>query len=263
MKIFTIKNNKISCYIILILKKLIIFLFWVVVWQISYLCIDNNMLLASPIDVFYRLFDLCKDTGFWNIVVSSMMRIIQGFIYGTIIGVLLSLITRSSNILKDLFKPIINVVQSTPIASFIILALVWIKSGIVPIFISALMVIPIIWTNVTEGIIKTDTKLLEMANIYKFNKISKIKMIYIPSVIPYFTAACTTALGLSWKAGVAAEVIANTRYSIGGEIYKSKMYLETVDLFSFTVVVIILSFILEYIIVNLMKLILSKYSFSK
>ena len=102
-----------------------------------------------------------------------------------------------------------------------------------------------------------------MAKIYKFNKISKIKMIYIPSVIPYFTAACTTALGLSWKAGVAAEVIANTRYSIGGEIYKSKMYLETVDLFSFTVVVIILSFILEYIIVNLMKLILSKYSFSK
>lgn len=263
MKIFTIKNNKISCYIILILKKLIIFLFWVVVWQISYLCIDNNMLLASPIDVFYRLFDLCKDTGFWNIVVSSMMRIIQGFIYGTIIGVLLSLITCSSNILKDLFKPIINVVQSTPIASFIILALVWIKSGIVPIFISALMVIPIIWTNVTEGIIKTDTKLLEMAKIYKLNKISKIKMIYIPSVIPYFTAACTTALGLSWKAGVAAEVIANTRYSIGGEIYKSKMYLETVDLFSFTVVVIILSFILEYIIVNLMKLILSKYSFSK
>lgn len=263
MKIFTIKNNKISCYIILILKKLIIFLFWVVVWQTSYLCIDNNMLLASPIDVFYRLFDLCKDTGFWNIVVSSMMRIIQGFIYGTIIGVLLSLITCSSNILKDLFKPIINVVQSTPIASFIILALVWIKSGIVPIFISALMVIPIIWTNVTEGIIKTDTKLLEMAKIYKFNKISKIKMIYIPSVIPYFTAACTTTLGLSWKAGVAAEVIANTRYSIGGEIYKSKMYLETVDLFSFTVVVIILSFILEYIIVNLMKLILSKYSFSK
>ena len=125
------------------------------------------------------------------------------------------------------------------------------------------MVIPIIWTNVTEGIIKTDTKLLEMAKIYKFNKISKIKMIYIPSFIPYFTAACTTALGLSWKAGVAAEVIANTRYSIGGEIYKSKMYLETVDLFSFTVVVIILSFILEYIIVNLMKLILSKYSFSK
>ena len=263
MKISIIKSNKTINNVIKIIKNMGIFLFWIAIWQIIYLCIDNDILIASPIDVFHRLLTLCKDTEFWDSVFSSMIRIVQGFVYGTIIGVLLSLLTCSSEIIKDLFKPIISVIKSTPVASFIILALVWIKSSAVPIFISMLMVIPIIWTNVTEGILKTDTNLLEMAKIYKFSRISKIRMIYIPSVIPYFIAACTTALGLSWKAGIAAEVIGNTRNSIGGEIYKTKMYLETVDLFSFTVVVIFLSFIVEYIVVNLMKLILSKCKFSK
>lgn len=252
MKISTIKNK---LQIRTIFKEISILMFWILIWEIIYILVGKDILIASPINVFFRVCELTKSYSFWDSIVLSMFRVLLGFILGILLGIFLSFATCSSSILRDFLKPILSIIKATPVASFIILALVWLKSSMMPIFISMLMVIPIIWANIIKGISNTDIKLLEMAKIFKFSMISKIKKIYIPSVLPYFTAACTTALGLSWKAGIAAEVIGNTRRSIGGEIYKSKMYIETVDLFSYTIVIIILSIILEGVMIRFIKLI--------
>jgi NitT/TauT family transport system permease protein len=122
------------------------------------------------------------------------------------------------------------------------------------------MVTPIVWGNVTSGIQKTDKRLLEMAHSYRFGSVKTVRRVYIPSVMPYFTAACTTGLGLAWKAGIAAEVLANTKLSIGGQIYNSKIYIETADLFAWTVVVIIMSVILEWLMMRFVKTVGRKYN---
>lgn len=140
-----------------------------------------------------------------------------------------------------------NKIKSTPVASFIILALVWLTGNYVPIFIGFLMVLPVIYSNVFQGIAQVDVKLLEMAKVFRMSRGKKLLKIYIPSVLPYFTAACRTALGLAWKAGVAAEVIGVTQNSIGRQLYYSKIYIETADLFAWTAVVILLSLSLEKI----------------
>ena len=258
VKISTIKNRlKIKT----ILKKISVLMFWILIWEFIYILVGKDILIASPLNVLFRICELIKSCTFWNNVGFSMFRVLLGFILGVLVGTLLSFATCLSSIARDFLKPVLSIIRATPVASFIILALVWLKSSMMPVFISMLMVIPIIWSNITQGISNTDVKLLEMARIFKFSMISKVKKKYIPSVFPYFTAACTTALGLSWKAGIAAEVIGNTKKSIGGEIYRSKMYIETVDLFSFTIVVIILSVVLECIVARFMKYISNKYSF--
>ena len=146
---------------------------------------------------------------------------------------------------REFFSPAITMIKSTPVASFIILALVWLTGQRVPVFISFLMVLPVVYGNVSQGIREVDPKLLEMARIYGMNRQKRVLKIYIPSVLPYMMAACRTALGLSWKAGVAAEVIGVTKNSIGRQLYYSKIYLETADLFAWTAVVIIMSIALE------------------
>ena len=156
--------------------------------------------------------------------------------------------------LYELFKPVLTVVRATPVASFIILALVWIKRDNISTFISFLMVLPILWSNVTEGIAQCDSDLLEMARAFHFSKTALISKIYIPSVMPYFFAGCTTAIGLSWKAGVAAEVLSLPKHALGSELYYSKIYLETPSLFAVTLVVIVMSIILE----KLLRLALKK-----
>jgi NitT/TauT family transport system permease protein len=122
---------------------------------------------------------------------------------------------------------------------------VWLATGDIPIFISFLMVVPLIWANVHTGIAGTDTQLLEMAKVYRFSPARKIGYLYVPSVMPYFTAACSTGLGFAWKSGIAAEVIALPALAIGKQIYNAKIYLETVDLFAWTIAVILLSVLLE------------------
>ncbi len=114
-------------------------------------------------------------------------------------------------------------------------------------FIASLIVIPVITANVTEGIKNVDKQLIEVANVYHLSTPKKLFKLYIPSIAPYFLAACKSSFGMAWKASVAAELIVVARDSIGKEIYLSKQNFESADVFAWTVVVIILSILFEKI----------------
>lgn len=214
--------------------------------------IGKEILVVSPAQVIMRLAELICDEYFWKSIGMTFLRISTGYIAGVMLGTLFAVITSAFAFLKALFYPLISLVKATPVASFIILALVWIKKDGVPIFITFLIVFPIVWANVSEAIVNTDKNLLEMAKVFSLSKGSIFKNIYVHSVLPYFAAACTTAIGLAWKAGVAAEVIAMPRTSVGYNLYRSKINIETVDLFAWTLVVIVLSVILERFIAFLL-----------
>lgn len=238
MKIFTTS----------ITKKIAVLMFWVVVWQALYLGVNKEILLVSPFSVLKRLLELMATMDFWTTTLESILSITLGIVIGVILGIVLGIATYYSNILNSLLYPIISIIRATPVASFIILALVWIKTAYVPMFIVILMVLPILWANVYEGMTETDNKLLDMARVFGFSKLKTLFNIYIPSALPYIIAGATTAIGLGWKAGIAAQVIANVGSTIGGELHFAKIYIETVDLFAWTVVVIIISMIFEKIL---------------
>jgi NitT/TauT family transport system permease protein len=120
------------------------------------------------------------------------------------------------------------------------------------------MCFPVIWTNIVAGINNTDKKLLEMARAYGVKKTLVIRRIYIPSIMPYFSAACVTCFGLGWKVSVAAEVLSHPKYSIGSNLYSAKVYLDSSELFAWTLVVIILSIIFEMLFVKIMPIITKK-----
>ena len=139
----------------------------------------------------------------------------------------------------------VRVIRATPVASFILLILLWTDRSVVPGVIAGLMVLPVVWGNLCRGIRETDPKLLELAAAYRFSWWKRVRLIYLPSLRPYFLAAVTTAMGLAWKSGVAAEVLCIPRPAIGTQIYNSKLYLDIPDLFAWTVAVVALSLLLE------------------
>ncbi len=231
-----------------------VILVWLLLWQLAAAAVNKEILIVSPVDTIRRLFELASHGEFWLSSLMSLMRIIEGYLAGVIVGTAAAVLTSSIKIANDFLRPLLSVIRATPVASFIILALVWIKRDNVPLFAVSLIVIPIIWANVTEGIYSTDKGLLEMAKVFRLSKRKKLLKIYVPSVMPFFFAGCSTSVGLAWKSGVAAEVLSLPKLSIGKELYYSKIYIETADLFAWTVVVIILSMILE----NLLKKVLLK-----
>jgi len=227
--------------------------FWLLVWQLASILIGSNLLLPSPIATLTRLGQMASTAELWVAVSYSLLRIIAGFASGMVLGCILGSTTAASRVLRELFRPLITIIKSTPVASFIILALVLIPTGAVPSFTVLLMVVPVFWTNIYTGATHVDRSLLEMAQVFRLSRKEQIKSIYIPSVMPYFTGALTSGIGLAWKAGIAAEVICVTRNSIGKGLFQSKIHMETEDLFAWTAVVIILSLILENALVALIN----------
>lgn len=253
MMISTTQANKKTQKVPTAVLKIAAALFWIFIWFIASRAVGSELLLPSPAVTLVRLWELALKGSFWLAVLQSLLRIIAGCALGIAAGSILGVLTAMSRVLYELFTPLLTVVRSTPVASFIILALVWIKRDNVAVFIAFLMVLPILWGNVSRGITECDRDLIEMAHIFRFSKKDMLKKIYLPSVRPYFFAGCSTALGLSWKAGVAAEVLSLPKHALGSELYYSKIYLETPTLFAVTLVVILLSVALEFVLRLILK----------
>ena len=103
------------------------------------------------------------------------------------------------------------------------------------------------------GLQSTDPKLLEMAVVFRMPVWRKIRFIYLPALVPYLVSGCRIALGMSWKSGAAAEVIGLPEHSIGEHLYMAKIYLETADLFAWTLVIILVSAVFEQIVLFLIS----------
>lgn len=232
-------------------RGIIALVFWVAVWWILSLIVGKEVLIPTPLRVLKRLFELLKTAEYYRIVGLSLVRITAGYFAAVLLGLVFGVLSAKFEAVQLLLAPLLSVIRATPVASFIILALVFLNRQLIPGAIAFLMVFPVMCGNIRTGILETDRKLLEMASVFRMKKTRVLRYIQIPAVRPYFTAAFRTSLGLAWKAGVAAEVLCNPKYSIGRMLYESKIYLETAELFAWTVTVIVMSVILEKLLMLL------------
>lgn len=215
------------------------------VWQLAAVCIGHEMLLPSPFSVLRELLTLLSTQIFWQTASTTLARVVISFIFGCTVGIAVSVLMYLSRIANVVFSPLISIIRATPVASFIMLTLLWLNHSAAPVFIAVLVVIPVITGNVNQGILHTDNELLEMAKLFKLGKFRTLTLIYVPSVLPYFYSACATSFGMAWKSAVAAEVLCVPKNAIGTQLYYSKIYLETPTLFAWTAVIIVMSYIPE------------------
>ena len=233
------------------LRTLAVVLFWLLIWQLAAALAGQELLLPSPLRVARELIRLAGGAEFWLTVAQSIRRVLTGIVSAVLLGILLALLTHKSAALRALLSPVMTLVKSTPVASFIILALVWLGRDVVPPVIAALMVLPVVWANVSQGLDGIDPQLLELAQVCRLPRGRVFRRIMLPSVLPHLRAALCSALGLGWKAGVAAEILTVPARSIGKRIYEAKIYLETTELFAWTAAVVLLSLIIEGLLLRL------------
>lgn len=240
-------------------KNIIAVIALLLVWQLAAVLLNEALLLASPIEVIQKLFTLILEPEFISTVLYSFIRIAGGFVIAFFLGILLAVLAGKHEWVEIILAPIMLTVKSVPVASFIILALVWLTSGQLSVFISFLMVLPVIYNNVLAGIKAIDKKMIEMAEVYDVPWKKRFKYIWMPSLKTYVISGATIALGLAWKAGIAAEVIGIPSGSIGERLYDAKLYLDTAELFAWTVVIVLLSIGFEKLVLWLLKKFYERY----
>ena len=215
--------------------------FWLAVWQCAAMAIGQEVFLVSPVQALRTLLGLVPRADFWQRAGFSSGRILLGFVLGVAVSTVLAARAESCPAADTLLAPVMQLVKATPVASFIILALVWVRGASLSVLISFLMVLPVLYGAVRTGIRSVDPQLREMAQVFRLPLSRRLRAVWLPAVLPAFRQGCSVALGICWKSGVAAEVIGLPNGSIGDALYRAKITLSTGELFAWTFVIILLS----------------------
>ena len=230
------------------IKKFIILLFWLGVWQILAMAVDNFLLVVTPLQALQALLTLAGQAEFWQSAFGSLWRIALGFLLGAVLALLLAAVSYRYKIAEEVLRPFMVFCKAVPVAVFAVLLLIWWGSSMLAVAICFLVVFPNIYLNTLEGLKSADRELLEMAEVFRLPFRTRFFYIYRPALKPFLLSAFQLSLGMCWKSGVAAEVIGTPAHSIGGALYLAKIYLDTADLFAWTAVIIVLSVLFEKII---------------
>ena len=166
------------------LRRLAVLVFWIIVWALASAAVNQELLLPGPLQVARRLAAFAGTVDFWLTLGRSILRVLTGILTAVILGVLAGLLTHRSILARELLSPVMTLLKSTPVASFIILALVWLGRSIVPVFIAGLMVLPVVWANTAAGLVGIDPQLLEMAKVYGLPRQRVLHRIVWPSLLP-------------------------------------------------------------------------------
>lgn len=226
---------------------------WLLLWQGLCLYIHNDILLAGPLETLRTLLQMLQEKEVYQALLFSMIRIIGGFLTGSVLGIVLGWLAYRISVLADIFAPMIVTLKAVPVASFVIMLLIWAGNANLSFLISLLVVFPFLYINTLEGLRTTNRDLIEMASVFHIPWANRFRYIYFPHLYGYLYSAFQIALGMCWKSGVAAEVIGQPLHSIGNGLYRAKIYLETGELFAWTILVIVLSRIIEYVFLYLFR----------
>lgn len=225
----------------------------ILLWQLLAMKLDQKLLLATPVDVAKTLGVLVKSQEFYSAIAYSMGRILFGLLIGAAVGTACALLAGRWHFMEVLFWPYFSAMKATPVASVVILCLVWLSGRRLSVFIVFLVVTPVIYTNILAGIKNLDLKMKDMARVFGINGLRRLLYVYLPELKTYIIAAFALATGMAFKAGIAAEVIGTPGGSVGKMLYNAKVYLETPELFAWTLVIIVLSVVVEQVILGLVK----------
>ena len=227
------------------INRIFAVIFALTVWQLAAMCINQKILLVSPVDVLKRLCTIWQVENFWNTVWFSFYHIAGGFCIALVLGVLLAALAGRFPWVETLLWPFMVTVKTVPVASFVVICLIWLSAQNLAVFISFLIVLPVVYGNVLQGIKSEDRSMQELGEVLRMGFLRKMAYIHLPQLKPFIMSACSTALGMAWKAGVAAEIIGIPDGSMGKQLYFAKIYLDTDDLLCWTVIIVIISVMFE------------------
>ena len=220
-------------------------IFWLAVWQLGALAVNNPYFLPDIPRTVSALINILKKSDFYLAVAMTLMRVVFGLLLGTLAGAALAIISHKSSFVMAIVSPMISVIKSTPVATFIILLWIAMHGSLLPVFVAFLMVMPIIWQNLIDAYNSISKELIEVADAFELTYRARAKLLIFPALLKYLIPAFITSSGLAWKSEIAAEIIAYTTRSIGQHISDARYNFDTPSVFAWTIVIILMSLTLE------------------
>ena len=227
--------------------------FWLAVWVLMAGFVAQPLILPGPGAVVVALLRLVCDAGTWAILAGSGARILGGLALAAVCGGVLAGVSVRSLTFARLVAPALSFVKATPVACVVVLLLIWLGSARVSIAAVFLMALPGVYFSLVEGLTQADKPLEQMFRLHGVRGWRLFCAHTWREVLPFVLSCARAVIGMSWKAGVAAELIGMAVGTVGERIYQAKLLIETADLLAWTVLVVMASWACERVLVWLLR----------
>ena len=238
MKNSILKDRKLS-----IISKISIIIIWILLSR----SVNNEVIIPSIKSTFASMIRIIKDPNFFNIIKYTLLRTLIGFLISLSLAMIIGIVSSVSKITYNLMVPILKFLNSIPTIAIIVLALIWLNNELVPMLVGFIMVFPILYENILNGILNVDKDIIQMANLYKVGKIKIVNNIYIPSILYNLSSVFNTVLGINLKMVIAGEVLGQPKYAIGSNLQLERIYLNTSGVFAWIIIILLISETFDYI----------------
>ena len=228
--------------------------FWLAVWEAASLALAQPLIFPGPVAAAGSLVRLVIEPGTWTILVGSGARILGGLALACVAATVLAVGSWRFAACRRLVAPALSFIKATPVACAVVLLLIWLGSARVSIAAVFLMALPGVYFSLLQGFDGVEGPLAQMMRVHGVRGLRFVFAHVWPSVLPFVRSCAQSVIGMSWKAGVAAELIGMAQGTVGERIYQAKLLIETSDLFAWTVLVVAMSWLCERVLVRLLEL---------
>lgn len=223
-------------------------------WAATAAYTGSDLLVPSIGKTFEGVGQLFGQKQTYVDIACTLLRALRGFVLSFAIALILAVVAAFFKPFAKIFAPIVAVLRSVPTMSVILLCLLWTNTQIAPVVVTVLIIFPLLYTAFYSAMTGVDKKLVEMARVYKVPFVTRLTKLYIPSMLPGLFSAVRSTLSLTVKLTIAAEVLAQTRNSIGVDMQLANLYLDTPLLIAWTLIAVVLGAVLELAVYGLGKL---------
>jgi NitT/TauT family transport system permease protein len=210
----------------------------VVVWWLLSLRYGAYV-LPSPRAVLSGLGTVVASGDLWRHTGASLYRIGIGFGAAVLLALLMGLAAFLSRPARGVVHDVLAILNATSVFVWIVISLIWFGlSDWAPIFTTFMITLPVVASNIVEGVENVDRLLLEMGDVYRLGGREKFTAIVVPSTLPYLVAGMKVGFGLALKVSVVAEIFGVTT-GIGYIMNYSRETLATQMVFVWALVMIL------------------------
>ncbi len=231
------------------------------IWAVFAKIVGIEIIVPSLKNTFINLGQILSGAKFYSAALNTLLRSIIAFALAMVSAVVLSIISAFFPIVFKLLSPLIAIMRAVPTMSIILLTVVWMKPETSPILIAYIIIFPLMYAGIYSAVVGVDKDLVDMSKAYKVSKKDMVKSLYLPSIAPSFFDISKANISLTVKLIISAEIIAQTKLSLGIMMQIARSQLETAQLLAYTVLAIAMSYLLE-LIVGLIKRLVVRWQYA-
>lgn len=212
-------------------------------WQGIAMYIGKPALFPTIPVLIKTLGELLASGRFYLAVGTTIGRGVAGMLLSLGAAVLLSGLFTRFDWLRELFRPLLTVMRSVPVVSFILLALIFLHTESIPLLIGFLTMFPLLTENLTKGLGSLRPGLSQVGRQFRIDRWNRGTLILYPQIKPFLYSGLASAVGFGWRAVIMGEVLALCAHGIGSEMKRAQSFLAVPELIAWTVVAVLISYL--------------------